>query len=420
MKGTIILKDINIQNIINQTINMLSLKELLEVIDYDINNIYLDKFWNSIEDDKWIYLDNDTILWLGYQDIRRGKDNICKLLKRNFIEIDDYKILNHNEFILEKFLDATMASRNVDDEKRGIHNKQYIITSPDCFKELCMHVGTEKAKEIKRYYINLEKVFKFYLEYQNQYQQLQNQKILNELENEKQKNIKYTYKIIKERLLELNEYIYIATSKINSELNIFKIGMTKHIETRVGHYNTGRIADDEFYYVYILKCYDCESLERMIFNRLSHFQYTDHKDKKYRELYQIHYDTLIEIFKEFEKFEMDNTNNLNKIFNDYYHVYKNTEPKKFEDIRIDNIQEHIDTKYKSSFIVNSKTKLNDITINEKLQIKGVTMISKYNGKYEEEMEFECMSIFKHRFKMTYAHMVSKKKMLVIIVQSMVS
>jgi predicted GIY-YIG superfamily endonuclease len=29
--------------------------------------------------------------------------------------------------------------------------------------------------------------------------------------------------------------------------------MTKHIETRVGHYNTGRIADDEFYYVYILK-----------------------------------------------------------------------------------------------------------------------------------------------------------------------
>jgi phage anti-repressor protein len=53
-----------------------------------------------------------------------------------------------------------VGEQNLNEEKRGAHNKQYITVSPDCFKELCMHVGTKKSKEIKKYYIKLEKVFK--------------------------------------------------------------------------------------------------------------------------------------------------------------------------------------------------------------------------------------------------------------------
>ena len=335
----------------------------------------------------------------AYRNAKICKEQIIKLLKKYNKENDEYKILNNSEFILEDFCSGITPAQNINEEKRGAHNKQYIITSPDCFKELCMHVGTSRSKEIKKYYIELEKVFKFYLQYQAKYQ---------ELEDEKKKNIKHTFRLIQERLLELNEYIYIAASKNSSELNRFKIGMTKYIDTRISNYNTGRSDDDEFFYIYIMKCYDCESLEKMIFSRLSHFQYIDRNGKNGNEMYQIHYDTLIQIFKEFEQFEFNNSKNLNILFTEYYHTYQNIEPKKFEDIKIDNIQEHVNKKYSDNIIPNTRSKLNNQNINENLESRGIKMISNYNGNYEEEMEFECLSPFQHKFKMTYSHMVSKK------------
>ena len=173
----IIFNNININNIISKYDNQLTIPELLNEINYDGKNIYINKFWNNIEHDKWIYIDNDLILWMEYIDIRRGKENIMNLLKRYFIEYDDYRILNNSEFILEDFMPVSERHKNIDNEKRGIHNKKFIIVSPDCFKELCIHVGTSRSQEIKRYYLELEKVFKFYLQYQSKYQELKNTEI---------------------------------------------------------------------------------------------------------------------------------------------------------------------------------------------------------------------------------------------------
>ena len=185
------LKNVNLKEIVEQSGKLLTIKELLVHIDYDISNLYIDRFWDNIKDDKWIYLDNELILWMEYKDIRRGKESITKLLKRNFQEDEDYKILNNNEFEIDEFYTAMISTRN-EDENRGLHNKQYIVTSPDCFKELCMHVGTSKSKEIKKYYITLEKVFKFYLEYQTIYQEFQLETKNQELDqkNKEIKNIK--------------------------------------------------------------------------------------------------------------------------------------------------------------------------------------------------------------------------------------
>lgn len=57
-------------------------------------------------------MDNELILWLEYKDIKRGKDSIIKLLKRNFTDIEEYKVLNNSEFDINNFHDATMASKN--------------------------------------------------------------------------------------------------------------------------------------------------------------------------------------------------------------------------------------------------------------------------------------------------------------------
>ena len=95
---------------------------------------YIDQFWDNIEHDKWIYIDNELILWLDYKDIKHGKEQIIKLLKKYNKENDEYKILNNSEFILEDFCSGITPVQNINEKKkRCTHNKQYIITSPDCF-----------------------------------------------------------------------------------------------------------------------------------------------------------------------------------------------------------------------------------------------------------------------------------------------
>ena len=67
------LKNINIVNIIDINSKILTIKELLKHVNYDINNIYIDQFWDNIENEKWIYIDNELILWMDYKDTKRGK-----------------------------------------------------------------------------------------------------------------------------------------------------------------------------------------------------------------------------------------------------------------------------------------------------------------------------------------------------------
>ncbi len=88
-----------------------------------------------------ILLKDNLILWLEYKEINKGKEKIIKLLKTYFQENEDYKILNNNEFDINNFCSPIAGEQNINEEKRGAHNKQYITVSPDCFKELCMHVG---------------------------------------------------------------------------------------------------------------------------------------------------------------------------------------------------------------------------------------------------------------------------------------
>ena len=68
----------------------------------------------------------------------------------HFLENDDYKILNNNEFDINKFCSPIIGEQNQDEEKRGAHNKQYVIVSPDCFKELCYACRNKKIKRNKK------------------------------------------------------------------------------------------------------------------------------------------------------------------------------------------------------------------------------------------------------------------------------
>jgi hypothetical protein len=116
------------------------------------------------------YIDNDMLKYIGYSeiDINSSKRAYLILLKDNFEEENDFKLLNSKEFLNNPKC-MIMHLENI-----NTHNKvKHLIVSPDCFKQSLMLLKTSKSKEIKKYYIELECVFKFYLEYQNEYRKLE-------------------------------------------------------------------------------------------------------------------------------------------------------------------------------------------------------------------------------------------------------
>ena len=87
-------------NIININQPILTIKELLNKPNYKYNDIFLDKFWQNIKDDIWIYIDDYMLKYIGYNctDSRDDKKKYLNILKDNFEETIDYKLLNSYEF----------------------------------------------------------------------------------------------------------------------------------------------------------------------------------------------------------------------------------------------------------------------------------------------------------------------------------
>jgi phage anti-repressor protein len=108
---------------------------------------------------------------MGYTRI----DTVQKHIKRNFDEDTDYKILKNKEYI--KFLekDEKIKGRHMAELKSYLpkptegpaaRSKRHLIVMPDAFRSLCMMINTNKGKQIRKYYITLEKLIKAYNLYQ--------------------------------------------------------------------------------------------------------------------------------------------------------------------------------------------------------------------------------------------------------------
>jgi phage anti-repressor protein len=110
-----------------------------------------------------------TFKYIGYYDIdiNSSKRAYIIILKDNFEEENDFKLLNNKEFIdISKCIIMHLENIEINN-----HNKtKHLIISPDCFKQSLMLLKTKKSKDIRSYYIELEKIFKFYLQYQNLHQ----------------------------------------------------------------------------------------------------------------------------------------------------------------------------------------------------------------------------------------------------------
>lgn len=87
------------------------------------------------------------------------------------------------------------------------------------------------------------------------------------------------------------EYVYIATTLLYMEQNYFKVGGTINKgKARLYGYNTGRPDEDNYFYVYMAECNNYRAVEHQISILLA-----QHKPNDNKEMYNIHYDDLVEI-----------------------------------------------------------------------------------------------------------------------------
>jgi len=264
---------------------------------YNINKVYVDKFWSNINNKDWIYVDDQLIDWIGFN-TSTGRAKFLHLIKENFKENINFKIYDYKK-ITEIFHSPLGANENnkeilaYKDKLKNIHNRTtHLILSPKCFKKSLMMIRTEKANQIRDYYVDIEDLCLEFNKYllENKNTELQNKD--KELEDEKKKNFKLSDNLKNFTHLEKTEHIYIVTSKTYAAKNIFKIGKAKDCTARLCSYNTGKHSDDLNYFCYIHKCYNSVYLESLINSFL--YQY---RDKHSAEVFIINYKYLEKIVK---------------------------------------------------------------------------------------------------------------------------
>lgn len=91
--------------------------------------------------------------WMGFTRV----DNVKRMLIKTFEENVDYCVTNSCD-VLPLNSEEQNSYKNVG-ENRGGHNKEIILMTTECFKQLCMISQTEKSKNIRKYYVKMERIF---------------------------------------------------------------------------------------------------------------------------------------------------------------------------------------------------------------------------------------------------------------------
>jgi len=73
-------------------------------------------------------------------------------------------------------------------------------------------------------------------------------------------------------LTEKYGYIYVCTTNVYNNKDIYKIGQTIDLKSRLSSYNTGSISNDKYYYCFNYKCNNYIELEKLIFEKLKEYK----------------------------------------------------------------------------------------------------------------------------------------------------
>jgi phage anti-repressor protein len=198
------------------------------------------------------------------------KGNLKRLLISDFAEGSDYDIKK----VKIKHTNST-----------GATIKENIFISSQCFKEICMLSRTDKAKEVRKYFLEMEKLVK-------KYHVIVKEQLLKQIGllkgNQKSKaNVKGGVIYV------LEAQNNISSQQLDSIL--YKVGKTEDIKKRLKVYNTGNANDIEP--LFIMKVDDVEKVEKCVKMIAKQHQY-----RKYKEVYEIDFDVLKQVIASCDEF----------------------------------------------------------------------------------------------------------------------
>lgn len=244
------------------------------------------------------YTDNDLVIEFEkvYKWLDVNKGDLKKVLVKHFDLDYDYSI----EKIKKKQINS-----------RGATIYEKILITPNCFKELCMVSNTKKAKEVRKYFIEMEKLIKKYYEL---------------IKEEMYKKIGILETNQKPKTEIKGGIIYILRA-LNSDTTLYKLGKTEDLKKRLNTYNTGNANDIEP--LFILPVNDVDNVETCIKKICKLYKY-----RKYKEVYEIDIDVLKNVMIECSDF-------VNKMNN----YLKNTVAKKDFKNKISRMKQKLDKYY---------------------------------------------------------------------------
>lgn len=288
-------KQLQLPNGIEAELKLLDIYQFVNQFDYPIEKLYIDRFWNSIQNNDWIVVDYETLRWMGYSSTRDidNKMKYKKLLEHNFDIYEEYDMVSKG--------DIRVCAR-------GVTNKNTIIVRARQFKESLMILQTDQARTIRRYYTTLEEIMIDYMHYtkfvSDHNNTIDHNKLRYQFEEYKQATDDKIAELIKAvqqtghipfsmntNKVEPNEYVYVLTSKRYYNNGMVKIGKTTNLRNRLGVYNTGAaLGDDEMFYICAIQCFDCAGLEKILHKSLSAFHHS-------KEWFHVPHKVLFEVIK---------------------------------------------------------------------------------------------------------------------------
>ncbi len=188
---------------------MFTLKEYVNVSGFKVSKYLVDNFFHGVKRRHDVYIDIKRLVYFGYTgEDRKMRQNFKNLLERNFEKGVDYKLMSNVEYqtyynkktkgsdILRTYVGTQDCEskdgadpytivgtqdcefKNGADPLNGFPNPNefinvhgmssltHIVLTHDCFKSVMMMLNTKKGKQIRKFYLMLERLIISYTEYQ--------------------------------------------------------------------------------------------------------------------------------------------------------------------------------------------------------------------------------------------------------------
>jgi phage anti-repressor protein len=162
----------------------------------------------------------------------------------------------------------------------GSNNYKIIMITPDCFKRLCMRSKTKRAEQVRTYFIELESLLVRY-----------KSALLEGIRAEErrlQKSLRPN--VVADRA----GYIYVIRVAAGDMDNVYKIGRTKDLLSRLRTYNTGTLDGVDVVFKFRTDSY-------MKTEQCLKIMMKDHQLRKYKEVYQINLDIIKQLIAKCDK-----------------------------------------------------------------------------------------------------------------------